>query len=475
MKKFLIYSIYGFAFLCVPAAVHAMVISEIYYDPEGSDATHEWIEVHNDGSESVDLAGWRLFENSVNHTLSAVVGGSVIAPGQYAVIADNASVVTSDFPDIGIVFDSAFSLNNTTGETIALKDASLAVVDSASYTSALGAAGDGASLNFVASSWVARMPSPGFPPNTSSVQIDDDPDEYSEAEEEDNNTTDESSVSAVQEDNNNKKKDPVYTLSLKTPEVVTAHSPAIFEGVLKRDKEELMSGRFILNMGDGKVFNIEKLKRFEYTYQHAGNYPIVFEYYKNYFDEEPFLRVTKKLSVLAGNIAIETISSDGLITVFNNDTKDIDISGWQLMTKDSNFRFGKNTVLLAGQASHIPYSVHNLMVSDRSAVTLQTPTGIVVASYPQRQMGSYAVSESSSSLDASTDASRVIMNGQEASAVKSVSLRGIVPWLVGLLGLVLVVVMGLIAAMRGSRVHNEIKGTQHKIRDFSRDDIELLH
>ena len=40
-------------------------ISEIMYDPSGTDTNREWIEVHNAGSESVDLAGHFLLTDGL--------------------------------------------------------------------------------------------------------------------------------------------------------------------------------------------------------------------------------------------------------------------------------------------------------------------------------------------------------------------------------------------------------------------------
>lgn len=42
------------------AAGAAVVINEVVYNPEGSDAGFEWIELYNDGASAVSLAGWAL-------------------------------------------------------------------------------------------------------------------------------------------------------------------------------------------------------------------------------------------------------------------------------------------------------------------------------------------------------------------------------------------------------------------------------
>ena len=154
-------------FALTPSAVFAqVVITEIMYDlPSGSDAGREWIEVFNAGAMPVQLGTYKLFENDTNHTITAASSDDALYPGAYAVIADNPAKFKADFPAYaGELFDSAFSLSNT-GETLELRDASSTRVDAVSYTSSMGASGDGNSLNRGPGSsiLVPRAPSPGRP------------------------------------------------------------------------------------------------------------------------------------------------------------------------------------------------------------------------------------------------------------------------------------------------------------------------
>ena len=131
------------------------------YDAPGSDNGHEWLEVSNVGSSSVNLLGYKFFEGGVNHGVVAVSGGTMLAAGASAVIADNAATFSEDYPAYaGLLFKSSFSLLNT-GETLALKDASSTIVDSIAYASSMGGAGDGNSLHRVGDSFVAGAPNPG--------------------------------------------------------------------------------------------------------------------------------------------------------------------------------------------------------------------------------------------------------------------------------------------------------------------------
>lgn len=91
----------------------AVLLSELLPDPEGSDATDEWIAVVNSGSATVNLAGWTLRDGSKEF----VVDAATIAAGEELIFS---------------VGETKISLNNS-GETIELLDPFGAVIDSATY------------------------------------------------------------------------------------------------------------------------------------------------------------------------------------------------------------------------------------------------------------------------------------------------------------------------------------------------------
>ncbi len=94
-------------------------ISEIAASPTSG---FEWVEITNTGSAPVDLANWKFFEDNTNHGLKAVRGGSVLAPGGYAVIAQDATKLLTKYPNLNQVFDSSWSSIKESGEYIAIKN-----------------------------------------------------------------------------------------------------------------------------------------------------------------------------------------------------------------------------------------------------------------------------------------------------------------------------------------------------------------
>ena len=112
----------------------SVIITEIMYNPEGTDANHEWIELYNNDTKAINITGWKFYESGTNHTLTLAKGNMTIPVGGYAIIANNATMFLIDHPACNCtVIDSSFSLNNTVGEYIALRNATLDVIDDVTY------------------------------------------------------------------------------------------------------------------------------------------------------------------------------------------------------------------------------------------------------------------------------------------------------------------------------------------------------
>ncbi len=65
-----------------------VVISEVMFDPSGSEFYDEFIEIQNTGSEPVDLAGWMAGDGDEADGL-VFEGGSVLQPGAFGLILDS--------------------------------------------------------------------------------------------------------------------------------------------------------------------------------------------------------------------------------------------------------------------------------------------------------------------------------------------------------------------------------------------------
>ena len=67
----------------------ALIISEIQFDPAGTDTDREWIEIFNDTSSTIDLTTYKFFENNTNHGIEFLQGEKNILSGEYVVLVQD--------------------------------------------------------------------------------------------------------------------------------------------------------------------------------------------------------------------------------------------------------------------------------------------------------------------------------------------------------------------------------------------------
>jgi hypothetical protein len=154
----------------------AIVVTEIMYNPLGSNVGHQWIELVNTGPDLVDVGAKniRLFDGSGNHVIKPC--GSTkgtLAPGEVAVIAQNPLTFLDDYSSYsGLLFKSAFSLSASSlvpsSNIVGITNTSGTVLAKASYDPRAGAAGDGNSLQRTLIDSIAAFkpaaPTPGVAP-----------------------------------------------------------------------------------------------------------------------------------------------------------------------------------------------------------------------------------------------------------------------------------------------------------------------
>ena len=86
-------------FLIIPVG-YTLQISEVMYNPSGSDTGREWIEIYSDST--VNLSGWKLVTDA-NHILNKPpenggMGLMMLESGSYAIIAQDSYKFLADYP-----------------------------------------------------------------------------------------------------------------------------------------------------------------------------------------------------------------------------------------------------------------------------------------------------------------------------------------------------------------------------------------
>lgn len=101
----------------------AVVFSEVFYDPSGSETKEEWIELYNNSASAVDIGGWTITDNNGTGSTFTIPSGESIAAGGYYTIAVNKSGFKKLYGYYANLAGSIPALNND-GDALILKDGS---------------------------------------------------------------------------------------------------------------------------------------------------------------------------------------------------------------------------------------------------------------------------------------------------------------------------------------------------------------
>lgn len=145
-----------------------LIFSEIMYDPAGSDTGNEWVEIFNNSTSTITISDDYRFNDGSNHVLNLSSGVAEILPDEYFIITTNVNNFLSKYVDYAkTLFQSSFSLGNTSGIIKILQGINL--ITEQSYSSTTGGNNNGKSIeadftlggNFWRESYVSGG-TPGF-------------------------------------------------------------------------------------------------------------------------------------------------------------------------------------------------------------------------------------------------------------------------------------------------------------------------
>jgi endonuclease/exonuclease/phosphatase family metal-dependent hydrolase len=120
-----------------------VVLNEIGANEPGSNTGGEFVEIVNLGGSAADLSGWQLRDGTTaRHTFAS---GTSLAAGKAIVVFASAASIPAGTPGAVAASTGALSLANA-GDSVALRNAAGATVDSTTYSSGLSST-DGVSMN----------------------------------------------------------------------------------------------------------------------------------------------------------------------------------------------------------------------------------------------------------------------------------------------------------------------------------------
>ena len=460
LVRLLIATAFFFVFSTV---VHAqLIITEIMYnlfeDSEGSksDAKREWIEVYNNGSESVDVTDWR-FNDGSNHKLVAPPenggqGSLIIESNSYAIFASDAATFISENIYSGTVIDTVMSLNNIT-DTLSLINDTGVTVDDVMYTKELGGDEDGNSLQLIAGTFVGGIPTPGYgyERGEDGSQEEHTPNPPTSGGEEESNSSTQTSSGSVAPITTPK----IIAIAPNDRTVISGAAGEYRVTAFGTKNKPLANARYVWNFGNGVTKEGQSIL---HTYSHPGEYVLILNVSSDKLSSSDRALIT----VVEGDILISRVSK-GIIELQNRESVELNLSWWQLKFGEDIFMLPRDTIILSGKKLIFSESVTNLMTNSRSDVSLLYPNGIVAHTYgddnpfiPQvsnvpsgNPKASSVVIKSIAAPLAPKEENKAVVNNMEASVLESLtnseSSKGeLFVWLLGLIALIGVAIAGVV-------------------------------
>ena len=119
----------------IGASPSTLLISEVLYDPLGTEPNEEWIEVFNNSASPMELTDWTISDNLSTDVISPT---TTIPAGGCMVIAASSEDFYANYPAFtgAIVFIADGRIGNglgNTGDRLILKDSEGTVIDQMSY------------------------------------------------------------------------------------------------------------------------------------------------------------------------------------------------------------------------------------------------------------------------------------------------------------------------------------------------------
>ncbi|KKP90895.1 hypothetical protein A2467_00010 [Candidatus Nomurabacteria bacterium RIFOXYC2_FULL_36_8] len=437
IKHSVIFIIIFFAF---SHAVYAnLEITEVMYNPEGTDTNREWIKLHNNGSNTITVisgrsdSAWRFSDDVEGTELHLINDELIIDPSADAILASNKDIFISEHPEFnGPVADTSMSLNNASG-TVRIWDGSNP-------------------RNIVAFKEYPYIDNPIVNEENTNSNID---------------TSISSSTSGGSSSSSStpKEVEKVYNIATKiiSPKVVTAGVPFIINhNTTGTKKEKIILGKFVWNFGDGMRKEGSTSDPFSYTYQYPGEYVLTLSYSLSSFNISPDATDRLTIKVIPSGIIISSVGTpaDPFIEIENNSNYEMSLRGWVVKGSLHSFILPEGMTILSNKKIKLSPKITGFDFNDFNSISIIDGGGQIFAVYPNRAPSrvKYSASQNSNSQDSNgnivkgesvnnnqlENASQVInLNDLGASAVSSDGLSSLSKGFYAWLGLALVIVVGI--------------------------------
>ncbi len=357
MKRFLALSIF-IVLSSISMAQASIRLTEIAWMGTTESSFCEWFELYNDGTDAVNLAGWKLYEDNGNQTIFTLTK-SVNSQG-YLLVERTTPSCPDPVPNVndeaGSFGGSGFS---NTGENLLLKDAQGSIIQMLDFSSGwpAGDATTKQTMQWNGSGWVTATATPKAPASGGG-EVDLPP--------QSNPSTAWSAPQVVPH------------IELNIPKTIYATVASEYSQKTFLEYGEAYNGVFLWNMGDGTVYKSDRPSNVNHTYKYPGDYTITFAYYRTPYDTKPILFESQERPVISPTVSLRIISGKGF-EFSNSGSTTVDLSGWVVVLPDTTVELPPFTIIAPKKIVLMPFGVFGLSTSYKQG-TLQTPQRVAVSS-----------------------------------------------------------------------------------------------
>jgi hypothetical protein len=383
MKRFLSILI---ALLFFPLCVNAKVIvTEIAWMGTAESQYSEWIELYNDSNQSVDLAGWKLYEASGDTTIFTF-SKSISAHGLLLLERTTTSApdaVPGSNDESGTFGGSGLS---NSGEFLVLKDNSGNIEQSLDFSAGwpAGESDTKKTMQWNGSQWVSATATPKILNDGITISEDDPIDDNADSSEDDpDDTTDSSNTLPPKKKTGGGAFDTlpktIPHVEFVIPKVVYAGISYDFNAKVFLEYGVVDRGIFVWNMGDGTTIRQTYLIPINHNYKYLGKYTLSLAYYRNDYDTKPYILDSVVFDVVEPTIEISTFDNGNAIKIKNPTDKKLDLSNWRISIGNSYGVFPDMTTIAPKATIIIPVATFGM--TNISNGDLVTPNGQIIASF----------------------------------------------------------------------------------------------
>ena len=356
----------------VGEAQAAVVINEVAWMGTDESSSCEWIEMQNDGGESVSLSGWTFTIANSGSTPKVVTLGGVLGAGEYSVLMRSAESCVSTFTGrAGYSFTSFGSGISNSASVLTLSDGNGYddEIDASGGWGEVGGKNETGELRMTAqksgSSWITALPTPMA--ENATIDADTPATTTPEVSPDTGTSTPAVTIGGSAPLEGPLENSPVRVLHLDigSNRVVHAHVATPFRAVAYTENGRKNTDATISwNFGDGTK---EEREEVWHTFNEPGTYLVTVRARDEEADS------IRTITVVATEPELSVETSERGIVLRNGSDRIADVSGWQLVSGETVFMLPEDTALLPRAA--VTFTPRVTGIATSTDVMLRYPTG----------------------------------------------------------------------------------------------------